>query len=405
MTVLAFFMLGERFGIYECSSVIITLIGQLQNFFSPTSFIALTNRFSRTGVTLVSKPGFLPFFSTDAAGDAQLAKKLNDSVFLKPIDLSHNLTTNASLTSHLPHLTIPGDYITGAENYHVIGMSLAFIGAITFALSNIYVSPLNVRTNSFQACAVKRPATNGCSVQVRQMKKTPTEVTAFWFGFVTILVCAPMMWTMNAMTMPGNLLEWSVVVVIGVFAVLGQIAFTLALKIEKAGPVSVAQTLNIVIVLFYQIVFFHEPVTITSLVGVLFIILSVMIIGFKDLLADTQLIKQTVKKLSKSSNGQFKLDNSLATSQPEKHSDDFSTSAAVNYGIKVLPSSQFVGRPVPTTYRSVCIAGNCKNNVCFNLSEFKEQQEQQMRRNNMFLNLQSYHGPPKYIIYNKNDIY
>lgn len=113
-------MLGERFGIYECSSVIITLIG----------------------VTLVSKPGFLPFFSSDASSDEQLTKKLNDSVFLKPIDLNHNLTANASLASHLPHLTIPGDYITHAENYHVIGMSLALIGAITFALSNIYVSPL-----------------------------------------------------------------------------------------------------------------------------------------------------------------------------------------------------------------------------------------------------------------------
>lgn len=238
------------------------------------------------------------------------------------------------------------------------------------------------------------------------MKKTPTEVTAFWFGLVTILVCAPMMWMMNAMTLPKNFLEWSVVLIIGVFAVLGQIAFTLALKIEKAGPVSVAQTLNIVIVLFYQIVFFHESITVTSLVGVFFIILSVMIIGFKDLLSDSQLIKQTVKKLSKSSNGQFKLDNSLITDptiQKEKHSADFSTSAAVKYGIKVLPSSQY--QPTPTAYSSVCIGGNCKNNVCFSLSEFKQQQEQQMQRNNMFLNLQSYTGPPKYIIYNQNDIY
>lgn len=241
------------------------------------------------------------------------------------------------------------------------------------------------------------------------MKKTPTEVTAFWFGFVTILVCAPMISMMNAMTLPSNLLEWSVVLIIGVFAVLGQIAFTLALKIEKAGPVSVAQTLNIVIVLFYQIVFFHESITITSLVGVFFIILSVMIIGFKDLLSDTRLIKQTVKKLSKSSAGQFKLDNSFdgqSDKPSEKQAMDFSTSDAVNYGIRVLPSSQFVGRPAaPSTYSSVCIAGNCKNNVCFNLSEFAEQQAQQARRNNMFLNLQSYQGPPKYIIYNEKDIY
>ena len=128
VTVLAFFMLGERFGIYECSSVIITLIG----------------------VTLVSKPGFLPFFSAETT-DAQLTKKLNDSIFLKPIDLSHNLTANDSLPSHLNHLTIPGDYITHAENFHVIGMSLAFIGAITFALSNIYVRILKLEILIFSS--------------------------------------------------------------------------------------------------------------------------------------------------------------------------------------------------------------------------------------------------------------
>lgn len=250
------------------------------------------------------------------------------------------------------------------------------------------------------------------------MKKTATEVTAFWFGAVTILVCAPMMFMMNAMTLPRNFLEWSVVCIIGVFAVLGQISFTLALKIEKAGPVSVAQTLNIVIVLFYQIVFFHESITLTSLVGVFFIILSVMIIGFKDLLSDTQVIKKTVKKLSKSSNGQFKLDNSLIEQQKangqspamrkEKQSGDFvfNTNDAMNYGIRVLPSGQ-VARPAHPTnpYSSVCIGGNCKNNLCFNMDDSKEQHEQQMRRNNMFLNLHSYHGPPKYITYNKNDIY
>lgn len=113
-------MLGEKFGIYECSSVVITLIG----------------------VTLVSKPGFLPFFDTNqlqSATDLQLSKTLNHTESL--LNQFSNFT-NSSLTSMISDNST--DYIAKAENYHVIGMVLAFIGAITFALSNIYVSILMI---------------------------------------------------------------------------------------------------------------------------------------------------------------------------------------------------------------------------------------------------------------------
>lgn len=68
------------------------------------------------------------------------------------------------------------------------------------------------------------------------MKKTPTEITAFWFAFVTIVICTPLMYFLNVMTVPVTALEWSVVCIVGVFSVLGQVAFTLALKITEAGP-------------------------------------------------------------------------------------------------------------------------------------------------------------------------
>lgn len=248
------------------------------------------------------------------------------------------------------------------------------------------------------------------------MKKTPTEITAFWFGVITVFVCTPLAYFLGVLTLPSSFLEWSVVAIVGIFSVLGQIAFTLALKIEKAGPVSVAQTLNIVIVLFYQIVFFHESVTLTSLVGVFLIILSVMIIGFKDLLSDTQLIKQTVKKFSKSSNGQFNINNinKLNSSnqdqniKKEKDRNDFilNNSIPMNFGIKVLPSSnqqlneqqsnQSTNFKNSTIASSVCIAGNCKTNICFNSNETLEP--------NLKLNLQT-DGPPKYVSYKKNDIF
>lgn len=168
---------------------------------------------------------------------------------------------------------------------------------------------------------------------------------------------------------------------------------------------SVAQTLNIVIVLFYQIVFFHESVTITSLIGVFLIILSVMIIGFKDMLAEAQFFNKTVKKLSKSSNKTFNL-NTEDSIKKEKDKNNFifqTSEMAKNYGIKVLPSSQFPSYQT-NNLGSVCIVGNCKNNLCFNQKDEQNDLKAQEAQKNMYLNLPFYE-PSKYITYNKNDIY
>ena len=143
VAVLAFFMLGEKFGLYECTSVIITLVGVTLVSKSICSFNELWSKVSllnqkRNSLSLnIGKPGFLPFFNAESSTDSQLTASLNDSTILKSISRNQSNITNSSA---LVSLTLSNDYITQTENFHVYGMLLAFIGAITFALSNIYVS-------------------------------------------------------------------------------------------------------------------------------------------------------------------------------------------------------------------------------------------------------------------------
>lgn len=296
VTVLAFIMLGEPFGLVELTSVLVTLVG----------------------VTLISKPGFLPFFSQEAVtssiNNTLTTSAMGSNLWTSPMPSNYSSTPLPLIVSSVTYLTngssvypaYSHDHLTSSADglisvatsnntfgttavagsvsapigstAHMIGMSLAFGGALTFALTNICL---------------------------RKMRRTPTEVTATWFSIFTILSCAPIAYYMQVLRLPQNPLEWTVVMLVGIFSTLGQVAFTLALKIEKAGPVSVAQTLNIVIVLFYQIAFFHESISGTSLIGVVLIILSVLLIGLKDTLFEQRLMVRAIKRIRKQ--GQFDL--------------------------------------------------------------------------------------------------
>ncbi|RWS25916.1 solute carrier family 35 member G1-like protein, partial [Leptotrombidium deliense] len=152
----------------------------------------------------------------------------------------------------------------------VEGLLLAILGSFTFALSNIHI---------------------------RKLQKTATEVVASWFSLVTIAIGVALVLIVDRFRSPHDLKQIVYIFLVGLCGILGQISFSLALKIERAGPVSIAQSCNIVIVLIYQLAFFHEPVSTLSLIGAGLIGSSVVLTGVKDMLFNNQVvdnIKQTV---------------------------------------------------------------------------------------------------------------
>ncbi|RWS22780.1 solute carrier family 35 member G1-like protein [Leptotrombidium deliense] len=181
------------------------------------------------------------------------------------------------------------------------GLILALFGSFTFALSNIHL---------------------------RKLQKTSTEVIAFWFSIFTIILGTVLVLCFDEMKWPQDYMQWILILLVGICGIFGQVSFALALKIERAGPVSIAQTSNIVIVLIYQLAFFNEPVSMLSLVGALLIGGSVMLTGFKEMLRTGQLMENIKQVTTRTVTWQ--LDHVGVESHPQKYSANCAPAISAN---------------------------------------------------------------------------
>lgn len=141
---------------------------------------------------------------------------------------------------------------TNFKGEHLEGLLYALGGALFFALSNIFL---------------------------RKLQKSSTEIINFWFSNACALSALVYVAYYDVFQIPSSFLDWFIILLSGLFGCLGNIAFVIALKIEKAGPVSVAQTCNIVIVVIYQVAFFQEPISANTLIGAFLIASSVALTG------------------------------------------------------------------------------------------------------------------------------
>ncbi|XP_025018123.1 solute carrier family 35 member G1-like isoform X1 [Tetranychus urticae] len=160
-------------------------------------------------------------------------------------------------------IPIFGNQTESLKGEHMEGLLYALGGALTFACSNIFL---------------------------RKLQKTSTEITSFWFSMACIILGVITVAWSETFTLPRGFFEWFIILASGISGVLGNICFVTALKIEKAGPVSVAQTCNIVIVLIYQIAFFKEPPSANTFIGAFLIASSVAMTGLKDVFKETQFL-------------------------------------------------------------------------------------------------------------------
>ncbi|KAJ8679875.1 hypothetical protein QAD02_015662 [Eretmocerus hayati] len=80
---------------------------------------------------------------------------------------------------------------------------------------------------------------------------------------------------------PCDFITLSMIMLVAVTGLLGQILIANSLKIESAGKVSVTRSLDIILAYVIQIYFFEEVPTMTSIIGALLILSSVVTIGFE----------------------------------------------------------------------------------------------------------------------------
>lgn len=119
-------------------------------------------------------------------------------------------------------------------------------------------------------------------VLMRKLQKTPSEVVIFWFAMSSValgvgVVSAQTIFYDYKPRLPNTAKEISLLFVSGMVGVISQPLLTVALKIEEAGLVSLARTVDVAMAFFFQIFFLGESVHWTSLLGAIIICCGVVI--------------------------------------------------------------------------------------------------------------------------------
>ena len=81
--------------------------------------------------------------------------------------------------------------------------------------------------------------------------------------------------------LPKDWFTWGEILLVAVTGLSGQVLVAKALKIEGAGKVSVTRSLDIILAYIIQIYLFGEVPTLTSILGAVLILVSVICMGFE----------------------------------------------------------------------------------------------------------------------------
>lgn len=117
------------------------------------------------------------------------------------------------------------------------------------------------------------------TIYIRKLKSAPTCVIVMWHSLVSIIAGSVLLYTLNAFVLPRDYISWFILIAIGVLGICGQFLLTTALKHEGAGPVSVTNTLTIVLAFVWEIILFHESPQSTSFIGAILVSSSVIILA------------------------------------------------------------------------------------------------------------------------------
>lgn len=125
-------------------------------------------------------------------------------------------------------------------------------------------------------------------IMIRKLQKTPSGVVISAFSIVSIVSGIAVLvvlveTTGHSIRYPSDWTptEWGWMIGNGLCGVLGQLFLTLALKVEEAGLVSLARTIDIVMAFIYQVSFLNEVVHWTSALGAVIVCMGVIVSAIK----------------------------------------------------------------------------------------------------------------------------
>ncbi|XP_076313880.1 solute carrier family 35 member G1-like [Tachypleus tridentatus] len=128
-------------------------------------------------------------------------------------------------------------------------------------------------TVGFSACLLKAC----CYTMARKLQKTPPQVVAAMMSAFSLVVGTFLLFLFEEIQISSCGKNSVLVVSSGIFMMLNQLFTTIALQVENAGPVSVAQTLNIITAFLFDIFLLNTIATWYSIFGAVLILVGVLL--------------------------------------------------------------------------------------------------------------------------------
>lgn len=116
-------------------------------------------------------------------------------------------------------------------------------------------------------------------ISLRKLKSTPVAVTVMWYSFTLVVLGSLYLTLANKWTMPSSTQTWASLVGISICGVFDQYLITLAFQYEKAGPISVVRTFNIVLCFIWEVMLLNEAIQFTSVMGACLICSCVIVLA------------------------------------------------------------------------------------------------------------------------------
>ncbi|RWS31139.1 solute carrier family 35 member G1-like protein [Leptotrombidium deliense] len=112
------------------------------------------------------------------------------------------------------------------------------------------------------------------TILLRKLKETPISVTIFWTSIAVLLLAAAYLAFINQFKVPLIAKPYLFILIATVCILVAQGLQTLALRVEKAGPISLVRQVQVVFAFIDQVVILGDEVEFTSIVGAMIIVLT-----------------------------------------------------------------------------------------------------------------------------------
>ncbi|XP_064650169.1 solute carrier family 35 member G1-like [Lineus longissimus] len=107
----------------------------------------------------------------------------------------------------------------------------------------------------------------GVHVTLRRLKHVHCSTVIFTYSLWGVIQSAVVSYIGNVWSLPDGAKGWGCIIGVGLFAVAAQVCFTLALKTENAGAVSVLRSTEIVFAFVWEVAFLKQYPNVYSVVG------------------------------------------------------------------------------------------------------------------------------------------